>query len=114
MKVSAILSLAALVGSSLAVAIPNGGEDYSCYKCEYRQDDCGNKYGGYDTPKSRHPGSDVLPHPRAYTDQHVKSARTIPAATSSKNTSPSHTARQRSAIAARTRRTTVGTSMEGE
>lgn len=43
------MSLAVLLGAGLASAVPNPnyGEGSSCYKCEYKQDDCGKEYGGY-------------------------------------------------------------------
>ncbi|KAI9877660.1 MAG: hypothetical protein M1830_003179 [Pleopsidium flavum] len=51
-----LISLAVLLGSGLASAIPNpnSGESSGCYKCEYRQDDCGKEYGGsYNSCKGR-------------------------------------------------------------
>ncbi|MCJ1362741.1 hypothetical protein MMC16_001847 [Acarospora aff. strigata] len=47
MKVT-LLSLALFFGLSLASALPSpdGSGSSSCYKCEYKKDDCGKDYGG--------------------------------------------------------------------
>ena len=47
MKFQALASIAVLLCTSAATAVPNQQWDDSCYKCEYKYDDCGKEYGGY-------------------------------------------------------------------
>lgn len=48
MKLQALASVAVLLCTGFVSAMPNQQWGDNCYKCEYKYDDCGNEYGGYD------------------------------------------------------------------
>lgn len=47
-----LISLAVLLSTGLTLAVPSSGngKGNSCFRCEYKQDDCGREYGGYFDP----------------------------------------------------------------
>ncbi len=53
MKIQALASLVVLLCTGFVSALLNQQWDDSCYKCEYKYDDCGKKYGGYDITHPR-------------------------------------------------------------
>lgn len=64
MKLQALASVAVLLCTGFVSAMPNQQWGDNCYKCEYKYDDCGKEYGGYDVS---------LPyiHPRSLPSMHI-------------------------------------------
>lgn len=57
MKLQALASVAVLLCTGFVSAMPNQQWDDSCFKCEYKYDDCGKEYGGYEISLFRYPSS---------------------------------------------------------